>query len=108
MKGTPKSTPSNHVEWINGFKSNMPDWKTARECAIADEMLAVLKDCRTILFTFQRPMAVVFTDPYDQAKFERTIERAIEVINKAEGTTEIINTIGNFPPPSFPKPPGMP
>lgn len=49
MKGKPVSDNGNAVVWANGFRSNMPDWPTARACAVSSEMLYVLKRCRALL-----------------------------------------------------------
>lgn len=104
MKGEAKSLPSNHVEWVNGFKSNMPDWQTARHCAIADEMLGALKSCRTLLLAIGRPGA--FNDSYDEELFENALKRAMSVIERADGFHGILENeaaltmTASFPVPS--------
>lgn len=124
MKGTPKTSPNNHVEWDNGFKSNMPDWTTARHAAHADDLLFWLKQARTVLLTIQRPGA--FVDTYDQEKCGRTIDGIAEVLSKADGMSAIVESFKDMLPlrptiseietasnpilqpfPAFPKPPGV-
>lgn len=53
MKGSAKTLPTNHVLWQNGFKSNMPDWRIARKCAIADRMHYVLGRVRSLMLKLE-------------------------------------------------------
>lgn len=82
MKGKPGSLPLNHVAWINGFKSNMPDWPTARKCAVVDELLVLAIQCRSLLFLLQT--SVVFTDPEIDAKMSSILKDLQESIYLAE------------------------
>lgn len=109
MKGKAYSIPTNHVVWVNGFKSNMPDWPTARRCAISDKLLWFAREARIVMMSIQRPGS--FTDPYDQDKFARTLDGLIEVVAIAEGLsaeTDHVEGPRSIPvPPGFPKPPGF-
>lgn len=89
MKGIAKSTPTSHVEWANGFKSNMPDWPTARVCGVSSQMLYALKDCRTVLLAIQRPGA--FSDAYDEQKISSTLQNAMKVIDQADGMDTVLS-----------------
>jgi hypothetical protein len=103
MKGIAKTTPSNHVEWANGFKSNMPDWPTARRCALSDRLLYALRDCRTVLLSVQRPGC--FNDQYDEQKLSSTLDYVMDVINEADGLESLKEIFEPIKP--FPKPPGV-
>lgn len=122
MKGKAESIPNNHVVWANGFKSNMPDWKTARECAAASSLLWWAREARSVLFAIQRPGS--FADKYDDEKLGTALLGLMTAINVAEGLdkpsgfsdlmmvngkpVEITETKTAFPiPPGFPKPPGI-
>lgn len=86
MKGKPISTPSNHVQWVNGFKSNMPDWITARECAYADEMLYALKRARILLMLDDRQISNAYS-----MEEQRSIQECVcNAIDQATG----MDTIG--------------
>jgi hypothetical protein len=99
MKGKAVTDPNNAVKWMNGFVSNMPDWKTARECANASEMLFVLKRCRSLLLEIDREVQV------DPAVF-KLIQ---DVCERADGTVAIREALEPSAPVAkpFPKPPGF-
>lgn len=108
MKGTAKTTPQNHVEWINGFRSNMPDWQTARRCAHSDRLLFALKEARSVIFAFER-------GEIDEARTASVMNTVHEAIAFAEGMEELL-AIAKEPNPilndlvfkkSFPPPPGF-
>lgn len=102
MKGIAKNQPSNHVEWANGFKSNMPDWITARHCALVDRLLWWIKEARTVLLTIERPGA--FVGDYDREKYQTVIVGVMDVIAEADGLETLRAALVSKP---FPKPPGM-
>lgn len=100
MKGKAHSQPSNHVEWANGFKSNMPDWPTARHCALVDRLLYAAKEARSVLLTIERPDA--FVGDYDRVKYSSTIVNLMQVIAEADGLESLTEALKPFP-----KPPGF-
>lgn len=108
MKGKAQTQPNNHVEWANGFKSNMPDWKTARECAVSGDMLYMLKEARTFFFAVERGDYATY-DPIRKDSLIESIQRTIEQADGLEqAIAEIARTTPPFPQPSgFPKPPGV-
>lgn len=81
MKGKPVSTPTNHVEWPNGFKSNMPNWIVARECAAAHEMLHALKEARKILLLCDQKgiIASLAYSESEQSRIYKLVDLAIDV-----------------------------
>lgn len=101
MNGKPETHPSNHVEWANGFKSNMPDWPTARRCAHSDQMLAALKKARKVLLA-NDPSCATATD-----EFSTVLRHVMEVIDLADGLDVVKQAFTMPPPPGFPKPPGV-
>ena len=97
MKGKALSQPTNHVEWANGFKSNMPDWITARHAAIGPDAVYYLKECRTLLFSVERG------DLDIKDRLHTLLEGLQELIARADGLPEL--TAPAFPIPSgFPMP----
>lgn len=60
MKGKALNIPNNHVQWANGFKSNMPDWPTARVCANASRMAYLMREVRTVMLSMEAPDARFF------------------------------------------------
>ncbi len=96
MKGTPRSQPSNHVEWVNGFKSNMPDWITARECAHSHEAIRCLKEARTLLFQMS---ADAFSDQYYRDKLDAVLRDTQLVLEHCDGLTVVAATISGMPMP---------
>lgn len=111
MKGVPRNLPSNHVEWDNGFKSNMPDWKTAKESAAASDMLFALKEARTALLAVDvrevDAKGTNWNNFIEYGRFERILECVQKTIDKAEGMEGVVKSFGMPPPPGFPKPPGV-
>lgn len=79
----------------------MPDWITARECAVAHEMLIALKECRTVLLHLDTPG--ILTEPYDVAKFNLALKLAMEVIARATGLEAEVIPIAIPMPPGFAK-----
>ena len=119
MKGKPGSLPLNHVQWINGFKSNMPDWPTARKCAVVDELLVLAIKSRSLLFLLAT--SVVFTDPQIDHKISSILKDLQESIYLAEFgppsreiqslgpsfDNDLEKLTGMAPLKPFPKPPGV-
>lgn len=125
MKGKAHSEPTPHVVWQNGTVTQFADWPTARECAIAEEMLDVLKECRAVLFVggnhkdinevlgdvikivnigdgFEEPLDNVLDRggvTFAQFPIPPTSRTATETIEAEKQVMEIIK--------SFPKPPGF-
>lgn len=73
MNGKARSEPNNHVEWANKFKSNMPDWPTARKCAVVD----IIQD---------QPGIAQWrvSEHIDQSRFNAILDRVQKVITLAE------------------------
>jgi hypothetical protein len=83
MKGKAHSIPTNHVQWVNGFKSNMPDWPSARKCAIADKMHYTLSRVRSMMFALERAekeqdcnvvISMMLADPSWKSVFDSVYE----------------------------------
>lgn len=90
MKGRARSLPGNHVEWDNGYKSNMPDWTTARHCALSSIMLYTLKQARTAMLTVDGPLSL---------EWDRVLDRLQDVIAEADGLIEQPACLPPLPPP---------
>lgn len=84
MNGKPRSEPNNHVEWANKFKSNMPDWPTARRCAVTDDMLFMLKECRTVMLAVDSRPGEKWPEYMDKSRFDAILDRVQQVITLAE------------------------
>lgn len=124
MNGKPETQPSNHVEWANGFKSNMPDWPTARRCAHSEMMLRALKSARTLLHAMDVRIDGQRQEVEDKI-FDLTFENICIAIDLADGLDGIVKAMSEIPhvpipfheenpylkpmppPPGFPKPPGV-
>jgi hypothetical protein len=109
MNGEPKTSPSNHVEWANGFKSNMPDWPTARRCAHSYLMLQALKQARTALLALD---IVGSQDWHHHGRikyneFSDALNYVQDAIALANGMDAVKQAFTMPPPPGFPKPPGF-
>jgi hypothetical protein len=107
MKGKAYTQPQNCVVWENGYRSNMPDWITARECAVAHELLRAAQEARTCMLAMSTP---------DTNVVERIIKA--ESVKELWGPRwdrcidQLFNAIGNATgldpaPVSIPMPPGF-
>lgn len=108
MKGKAESQPTNHVVWANGFKSNMPDWPTARRVSVSDRLLYLCQECRTLFFEVER--TAIDTQVFQIMKDPRwnvLFESLQEVIGYASTGIEIEERKPMPVPPNFPKPPGF-
>lgn len=123
----------NEVEWVNGFRSRMPDWITARECGAANDMMVALFNCRTMLFHLNTPGNFFKVGDrecvaIEHAKLDKVFEEVQAALEKATGMEQtakmekfakdhpveflesISDAILNNPPmlqKPFPKPPGF-
>lgn len=98
MKGTAQSLPTNHVVWANGFKSNMPDWPTARRCAVSDRMAYLLREMRSLFFEIERQNIEIVKDP----RWSVLLSSCQDVLGFVDLGIDV-ESRGTFP-----KPPGLP
>lgn len=127
MKAKAFSVPGNYVQWANGFKSNMPDWPTARVVALVDEMLLVMKECRTVMLSMSTPAnsvveRIIKSESVREMwapRWDDALSRLQTVIGQADGLEAVVESFkeplhGHIAPdtepiqkPSFPKLPGV-
>ncbi len=125
MKGKAESLPTNHVKWINGFKSNMPDWPTARQCAVADRMTYLLRETRSLFFAIERGDGEAFAQMKSDPRWSQLFNSIQELVDFADlgveppvhnhqytayQVTPPVLTTTDYPiaeKKSFPKPPGV-
>lgn len=102
MKGKAYTQPQNLVLWENGYRSNMPDWPTARECAASSEMLFALKRARSMLLEVDRQV--------DHPELDSVIKTVADAIGRATGLDAEVEKLaaptiyGTF---KIPMPPGF-
>lgn len=109
MKAKAISEPTPHLRWSNGSHTDMPDWTSARECAMASQMVDTLVEVRSLLFMLDH--AGIIKDQNLEFLHSQVLQAVQHVVDVARGNKEpMLKPEGKltFPiPPNFPKPPGF-
>lgn len=89
MKGKAHDDPVPYVAFGN-YRSTMPDWPTARECAMASQMLATLIEVRALLFLLDQHGVIKDRDL--EMLHTQVLKAVMYVVDVATGMIEPMET----------------